>query len=198
MAKVLERDELLQDLARGDIASNELHYHKSTIRYCYQNFRNQYNAKINSGTTRKVNIEEEWIKCSSFNKVCHSLICRENENPGTVFLVKELEDLYREIFRNFKIANNVSHVSRFADSLLLVSHDLEKRTVNNKVTVYFKSTVDKYIGESIDDASDFIKAVQRIVIPLRKVIDETENYFNGSFEEGCQRKSVFNGNKYVS
>ena len=190
MAKVLERDELLQDLARSDIASNELYYHKSTIRCCYQNFRYQYNAKINSGTMRKVNIEEEWIKCSSFNKVCHSLICRENENPGTVFLVKELEDLYHEILRNFKIVNNVSHVSRFADSFLSVFHDLEKRTVNNKVTVYFKSTVDKYIGESIDDASDFIKAVQRIVIPLRKVIDETENYFNGSFEEGCQRKSV--------
>ena len=96
-----------------------------------------------------------------------------------------MENLYHEILRNFKIVNNVPHVSRFADSLLSVFHDLEKRTVNNKATVYFKSTVDKYIGECIDDASDFIKAVQRIVIPLRKVIDETENYFNGSFEEGC-------------
>ena len=47
--------------------------------------------------------------------------------------------------------------------------------------------MDKYIGESIDDVSDFIKVAQRIVIPLGKVMDETTSYSN---EEGCHRKSV--------
>ena len=72
--------------------------------------------------------------------------------------MKELEELYHEI---------LVLAPRFADSLLEVFHNLIK------VTVYSKSTVDKYIGESIVDASDFIKVAQRIVIPLRKVMDET-------------------------
>ena len=59
-----------------------------------------------------------------------------------------------------------------------------------KLTVFFKSTIDKFIGESINDACEFIKAAQKIVIPLRKVMEDTNNDFDGSFENDCQRKSI--------
>ena len=181
MATLLENDELLQDISRGDIASNEMFYHKSSIKCCYQKFRKKYILKLNSQST-KVNLEEEWIKSAAFNKVCYHITCHENENPGTVFLAKELEELYREPLGSFGIINTSSHVSRFVESLLVSFDNLEKSNVKNKVTVYFKSTIDKYIGESINDASEFIKAAQKIVIPLRKVMTDTNNDFDGSFE----------------
>ena len=85
---------------------------------------------MNSGNRNKVDIEEEWIKSSAFNKVCYFLICLENENLGTVFLVKELDEPYHEILRSFSIVTMDFHVSRFADSLLAIFHNLEKRTAN--------------------------------------------------------------------
>ena len=104
--------------------------------------------------------------------------------------MKEVEELYQEIISSFDIVTTESHVSRFADSLVAAFDNLEKRTVQTKVVVCFKSTVDKYIGESINDAGDFIKAAQKIVILLRKVMEEKNNSFDGYFEEGCQLKSV--------
>ena len=130
MVTLLENDELLQDLSRGDIASNAMFYHKSSIKCCYQKFRNKYILKLNSENT-KVNPEEEWIKSAAFNKVCYYITCHENENPGAVFLAKELEELYRQLLGNFGIINTSAHVSRFVDSLLVSFDNLEKTIVKN-------------------------------------------------------------------
>ena len=72
----------------------------------------------------------------------------------------ELDELYHEILHSFSIVTMDIHVSRFADSLLAVFHNLEKNTVKNKVTVYFKSTINNYIGESIDDAVTSLKLLK--------------------------------------
>ena len=81
MATVLENDGLLQALSRGDRTSNEMFYHKANIKCCYQ-----YASKLNSRAI-KACIEEEWIESAAFNKIYCYLICRENENPGSAFLV---------------------------------------------------------------------------------------------------------------
>ena len=39
MAKVLEDENLLIQLSHGDVASNEMFYHKSNIKCCYQKYR---------------------------------------------------------------------------------------------------------------------------------------------------------------
>ena len=62
--------------------------------------------------------------------------------------------------------------------------------MKNRVTVYFESKVERYIGESIHDAPDFFRAAQKIVIPLRKLMKEQEIFFDGSFKVDCQQKSV--------
>ena len=42
MAKCLEEEYLLVILAHGDIASNELFYHKPIVKCCYQKYRKRY------------------------------------------------------------------------------------------------------------------------------------------------------------
>ena len=125
---VLENDGLLQGLNCGGIASNKMFYHKANIKCCYQNFRLQYALELNSRDI-KACIEEEWIKSAAFNKISYYLICRENENLGSAFLEKQLEELYQEIISSFNIVTTESHVSRFADSLVAAFNNLEKRSV---------------------------------------------------------------------
>ena len=38
MAKVLGNDNLLMILSSGDVAANELYYHKQKVNSCYQSF----------------------------------------------------------------------------------------------------------------------------------------------------------------
>ena len=71
--------------------------------------------------------------------------------------------------------------------------NLERRCVKNKVVVCFKSTIDSYIGESINDATDFIKAAQKIcrklwivfMDPLKKVANGSPNRFNFLLLSAC-------------
>ena len=54
MAKVLEDESLLIQLSHGDVASNEMFYHKFNIKCCYQKYRKQYFQKL-----KEKNIDEE-------------------------------------------------------------------------------------------------------------------------------------------
>ena len=102
MGKVLEDEKLLIQISHGDVASNEMFYHKSNIKCCYQKYRKQYFKKL-----KEKNIDEEknslqkWYKIHSLNKVIHNLKQTENENPGYVFEVKQLENKYVEILNSY-------------------------------------------------------------------------------------------------
>ena len=54
MAKVLEDESLLIQLSHGDVASNEMFYHKFNFKCCYQKYRKQYFQKL-----KEKNIDEE-------------------------------------------------------------------------------------------------------------------------------------------
>ena len=70
-------------LFMGDLAANELYYHK----VCYSDF---YNAYCRQQTQSCIETDEQWIKSISFNKINSYLYEKESESPGTIFYVKEL------------------------------------------------------------------------------------------------------------
>ena len=146
IAKVLEDENLLIQLSHGDISSNEMFYHKSNIKFCYQKYRKQYFKKL-----KEKNIDEEknslqkWYKIHSLNKVIHNLKQTENENPGYVFEVKQLENKYVEILNSYGY-NIDSHVSRFGGMLKQKLPGVELQNIGKKLTLFFKSTVDALIN----------------------------------------------------
>ena len=72
MAKVLEDENLLIQLSHGDVASNEMFYHKSNIK-CYQKYRKQYFKKLKEkNVDEEENSVEKWYKIHSLNKVIHN------------------------------------------------------------------------------------------------------------------------------
>ena len=95
METVLEDENLLIQLSHGNVASNEMFYHKPKLKCFYQKYRKQYFKKL-----KEKNIDEEnkslekWYKIHSLNKVIHNMKQTENKYPGHVFEVKQLENKY--------------------------------------------------------------------------------------------------------
>ena len=74
-------------LSMGDLAANEFYYHK----VCYSDF---YNAYCRQQTQSGIETDEQWFKLISFNKIILYLYEKESESPGTIFYVKQLEEIY--------------------------------------------------------------------------------------------------------
>ena len=93
----------------------------------------------------------------------------------------------------FHHVNVISHITRFADSLVEAIPGLHKRTVNNKVTVYFEGTIDMLLKDHFNVTSQpdaFARAIKDIVVPIRNSMKNTHNKFDGTFKAGCQKDSV--------
>ena len=135
MAKVLEDENLLIQLSHRDVASNEMFYHKSNIKCCYQKYRKQYFKKLKEkNIDEEKNSLEKWYKIHSLNKVIHNLKQTENENPGYVFEVKQLENKCVEILNSYGY-NIDSRVSRFGDMLKQKLPVVELRNIGKKLTL---------------------------------------------------------------
>ena len=122
--------------------------------------------KILKKTIIKSNNEqnsEDWLKIYSLNKTIYFIKHKENENPGTVFEVKLLENIYIDIyFPNICVE---SHVTRFSKILKEKIPGLERRNVGNKVTAFFTSSADALISEVIPDIPIFISHYWRLFYP---------------------------------
>ena len=65
MGKVLEDEKLLIQISHGDVASNEMFYHKSNIK-CYQKYRKEYFKKLKEkNIDQEKNSLEKWYKIHS-------------------------------------------------------------------------------------------------------------------------------------
>ena len=75
MAKVVEDDELLRILSTGDVAANEVFYHKPAVKCCLQTFKYEYERRINQ---EKINTVEEhemkWKKLCALNKIFYQIM----------------------------------------------------------------------------------------------------------------------------
>ena len=104
-------------ISHGDVASNEMYYHKSNIKFCYKKYRKRHIKKLKEKDNDDEKISAEiWFKIHSLNKVIYHINQTENENPGCISEVKQLENTYVEILKSYGYFIE-SHVSRSADML---------------------------------------------------------------------------------
>ena len=71
MAKVVEDDDLLKSLSVGDVAANELYYHKPNIKSCLQKFKNEYEKRLNERIKNDDEQNLSWIKAYALSKIFH-------------------------------------------------------------------------------------------------------------------------------
>ena len=122
----------LIQLSHGDV---EMLHHKSNIKCCYQKYRKQYFKKLKEkNIDEEKNSLEKWYKIHSLNKVIHNIKHTENENPGYVFEVKQLENKCVEILNSYGY-NIDSRVSRFGDMLKQKLPVVELRNIGKKLTL---------------------------------------------------------------
>ena len=84
MAQCLEDEYSLVILSHGDIASNELFYHISNVKCCYQKYRKRYLKRLKEIKPNNEQNSEDWLKIYSLNKIIYFIKHKENENPGTL------------------------------------------------------------------------------------------------------------------
>ena len=132
-----------------------MYYHKSNIKFCYKKYRKRHIKKLKEKDNDDEKISAEiWFKIHSLNKVIHHINQTENENPGCISEVKQLENTYVEILKSYGYFIE-SHVSRSADMLKEKWPGIELWNTGKKLTLYFKSTARALINESVNDSKDF-------------------------------------------
>ena len=91
MAAVLRRQGILQRLASGDLAANSLFYHDK----CYKKFLNQYYRKLkeSDSSLNSAGMTHNMIRDLAFAKVMQYLHGHEASNPGSSYIVLDLEDM---------------------------------------------------------------------------------------------------------
>ena len=152
-----------------------MHYHKSGIKCCYQNYRIRYSNKLKEkDKDDEKTFVERWFKIHSLNKVIHHIKQMENENPGRISEVKQLENTYTEILKSYGYFIE-SHVARFGDILKEKLPGIELQNVGKKPKLNFKSTADALINESVNDSNDFYQTLLETALPLRQVMAKISN-----------------------
>ena len=83
-----------------------------------------------------------------------------------------------------------SHVTRFAYNLVLQTTFLEKRLVNNNLTVVVKDAIDEIIHKSSIEPNTFLRSIDVVVSPIRDEMPKLRNTFNTYFGDNSQISSV--------
>ena len=81
-----------------------------------------------------------------------------------------------------------SHVSRFGDMLKQKLPGLELQNIRKKLTLFFKSTADALISDSINDSNEYYQTLLDTALPLRQ-IEKTFNNLDDCYQ---YRTSKFN------
>ena len=188
MAALNNNQDLLRKLSFGDVTSNELFYHRD----CYQDFRNIYRREekkqmeLDCSTLENV---EKWTKAISLSKIVGYIYETERDAHGNIFNAKSLETLYIDLLKCHGI-QAASHVTRFAEKLLLQIEDLEKKTVGRTTSLYFKHTFNSIMRDSVVEPDNFMKSLRSVIRPIRDAMCITKNKFEGYFLNDSQTNSV--------
>ena len=177
-------DSLLAKLATGSLASNELFYHLD----CYSSMSRNYQRIID--WKDQLQIEEHWIKPTSFESIITFIIEEEGSQKGLSFIVRELNEMYIHMLRERGISemvNTTRFVAKFIESLPNL-HWIRRK--DGKTTVMFDQQVDNLIRDSLETPDEFCASLRKVVNPFWKAIFEKKNNFDGQFEPLCQSESM--------
>ena len=79
-----------------------------------------------------------------------------------------------EILNSYRY-NIDSHVSRIGDMLKQKLPGVELQNIRKKLTLFFKSTANALINNSINDSNDYYQTLLDTVIPLRQMMEKISN-----------------------
>ena len=115
MALVVENENVFKCLAAGDLAANAVWYHAT----CYKQFCNGYHRKLKILELQKATSGDNRTIANdlAMDTVVQYIMEAEASQPGTSFLVAELEELYLKELQNHDILRK-SHITHFTVMLL--------------------------------------------------------------------------------
>ena len=184
MALKVGNDAMLVHLsAGGDASSNELYYHAQ----CNMNLWNQC-IKIDKEQSSHA-IEMKWRRAQAFDSIVSYVLEQETVDPGSTFVVKDLNELYVENLKSFGIEEK-TQTTRFTERLLASIPNLVARTVSKNTIVLFDDKVQELVVDYVKTPDEFYNAMRKVVHPIRSDIMKQENKFTGSFNNSCQNQSV--------
>ena len=130
MAAVIKDEYILPLLSHGDVSSNELFYHTSSL----TKYTNQYNSFLSTNNIDPTN--DTWIKELVRNKIILYIRDTELASAGTVFMVGELEAMSVAMLDGHGIVWS-TNVSRFSELLLARVSSVTQRVVRQQVERVF-------------------------------------------------------------
>ena len=101
----------------GDVASNELYYHSGWLKTLNSNY-----LRIKNNTSRP-NDNTDWVKALALNKVIEHIYDTNQNFPGIIFKVKDLELIYLQQLEAQGTSCS-SHFTRFTEKLMASVDDL--------------------------------------------------------------------------
>lgn len=187
MALVVENENILKCLAAGDLAANAIWYHAS----CYKKFCNDYHRKLKLLELEKTSsgVNRIIAKDLAMDKVVQYIMETEASQPGTSFLVAELEELYLKELQNHEIMRK-SNITNFTVMLLDKVDGLEVIRHSNKSRVVFKDTVQQAVTTFIDLPDELEQMMHKVSSAIRADIFAQKNCFTGQVNDDTQSKSV--------
>ena len=164
MATKLNHESVLRLL---NIASNELYYHDK----CYDTIRYQYSKFTKSESNESSSMRDTECKQIALKKVIFYLKDSEMSNPGNLYFVMELETMYSDLLKSDNIHHN-NHTITFAGLLVKYVPDLNKKTANKRVSVFFDTAAIR-----LNTSSETFDSLVKVIGPVRKAMDRQSTFF---------------------
>ena len=128
-------------------------------------------------------------KSEALDRVVSHIIEHKEFNPGSVYLVKVINQKYIEYLSELGILEQ-PNTTTFTEKLLLALPNLCSKIVNKKLVVLFSDTVSTLVKGYIESSDDFFVALRKILLPIRREIFERENNFSDELNLKCQKESI--------
>ena len=183
MALAVGNDGLLKAVSVGDLAANEIYYHKN----CYKTLVADYKKVTEKGSNDNQNVA--WKKSFVFDKVVQFMYNENSLHPGKVFRVKEINEMYVYELKEDEIVEQ-PHVTRFRDRLLKNVKNLNHKMVENTSVVFFDDVLDDILKDQLQCPDDFFRAMRKVVQPIRRLVFQSTNTFPLSFSANSQFEAL--------
>ena len=183
MALNSDNSRFLALLSTGNLTANEIFYNAS----CYKIM--QYESEKFKRNRNSTDQNTEWIKAEAVDRVVSYIIEHEENNPGSVYIVKDINQKYIDHLSELGISEQ-PNITRFTEKILHALTNLCTKIINKKSVVLFSDTVSSLVKDYIESPDEFFIALRKTVLPIRKEIFKQKNNFNDDLNLNEQNESI--------
>ena len=178
-----DNSRLLALLSTGDLTANEILYHAS----CYKTM--QYESEKFKRNRNSTDQNAEWTKAEAVDRVVSHIIEHEENNPGSVYVVKDINQKYIGYLSELGISEQ-PNTTRFTEKILHALPNLCTKIINKKSVVLFSDTVSSLVKDYTESPDEFFIALRKIVLPIQKEIFKQKNSFTDDLNLNKQNESI--------